>query len=179
MSTIDWIFTGLIVLLAARCFVRGFVQEILSVASYAGGLFAGLLFSNVVIDFAAKNLGTGSLPASVQYIIAFAICFILGFLIMRLIEKLLREGLEAANLEIFDRILGLALGIGEGLAIVALALIVIEIQPFFNTESLLSNSLFARTILPLIGPTINDTIKPALKGAGGPIELQDILKGKK
>jgi len=179
MSTIDWIFTGIIIILAARCFVRGFVQEVLSVASYATGLIAGLLFSNTVIEFTAKNLGTGGLPPTVQYVIAFIICFVLGFLVMKLVEKLIREGLEAANLDIFDRVLGLALGIAEGLAIVAFALVIIEIQPFFNAGSLISKSLFAGTILPIIGPTINDTIKPALNGTGVPLNLQGILNKKK
>ena len=179
MSTIDWIFTGIIIVLAARCFVRGFVREVLSVASYAIGLIAGLLFSNTLIEFAAKKLGTGGLPPTVQYIVAFVVCFLLGFLIMKLIEKLIREGLEAANLDIFDRVLGLALGIAEGLAIVAFALALIEIQPFFESGSLLSSSLFAGTILPIIGPAINETIRPALKGTGVPLDLQGILKKKK
>lgn len=179
MSTMDWIFTGIIIILAARCFVRGFVQEVLSVASYAVGLFAGLLFSNTVIEFAAKKLGTGTLPASVQYVIAFIICFVLGFLIMKLIERLIREGLEAANLDIFDRVLGLALGIAEGLAIVALVLVVMEIQPFFDVKTALANSFFASTILPIIGPAISETLKPALEGTGKSLNLQNLFKPKK
>lgn len=179
MSTMDWIFTGIVIVLAARCFVRGFVQEVLSVAAYAIGLFAGLLFSNTVIDFAAKKLGTGGFPPTVQYVIAFIICFVLGFLIMKLIEKLIREGLEAANLDIFDRVLGLVLGIAEGLAVVALVLVVMEIQPFFDARAILSESLFASTILPIIGPTINETLKPALNGTGSSLNLQDLLKKKK
>lgn len=178
MSTVDWVFAGIVVLLAVRCFVRGFVQELLSVAAYAAGLISGLLFSNTLLDFAAKRVGLDSLSPSVQYVIAFIVCFIAGFLIMKLIEKLIREGLEAANLEIFDRILGLALGIAEGLAIAAFALVLMEIQPFFDTTAILSNSIFAGTILPIIGPTINETIRPALNGTGTPLDIQGILKKK-
>ncbi len=178
MSTMDWIFTGIVIILAARCFVRGFVQELLSVAAYAVGLFAGLLFSNTVINFAAAKLGTGGLPPSVQYVIAFIICFVAGFLVMKLIEKLIREGLEAANLDIFDKVLGLALGIAEGLAIVALVLVIMEIQPFFDLKAALEESLFAGTILPLIGPTINETLKPALSGTGGSLNLQNLFRKK-
>lgn len=179
MSTMDWVFTGIVIILAARCFVRGFVQEVLSVASYAVGLFAGLLFSNTLIDFASGKLGTGGLPPTVQYVIAFIICFVAGFLIMKLIEKLIREGLEAANLDIFDKVLGLALGIAEGLAIVALVLVIMEIQPFFDLSAALTQSLFAGTILPIIGPAINETLRPALKGTGSPLNLQGILQKKK
>lgn len=178
MSTMDWIFTGIVIILAARCFVRGFVQELLSVAAYAVGLFAGLLFSNTVIDFAANKLGTGSFPPTVQYVIAFIICFVAGFLIMKLIEKLIREGLEAANLDIFDKVLGLALGIAEGLAVVALVLVIMEIQPFFDLKAALADSLFAGTILPIIGPTINETLRPALDGTGDPLNLQNLFRKK-
>lgn len=180
MSTLDWIFTGIIIILAARCFVRGFVQEVLSVAAYAVGLFAGLLFSNTVIDFASKKMGTGGLPPTAQYVIAFIICFVAGFLIMKLIEKLIREGLEAANLDIFDRVLGLALGTAEGLAIVALVLIVMEIQPFFDLKQALANSFFASTLLPIIGPTIDETLRPALSGGaqGAPLNLQNLFRKK-
>lgn len=179
MSVMDWVFTGIVIILAVRCFSRGFVQEVLSVAAYAVGIFAGLMFSNTAIDFAAQKLGTGGLPPAVQYIIAFVICFVLGFLIMKLIAKLLREGLEAANLDVFDKVLGLVLGIGEGLVVVSLALMIMDMQTFFDVKKLLSESLFATTILPIIGPTISETLKPALGGTGESLNLQSLIPKKK
>ncbi|MEW6549864.1 MAG: CvpA family protein [Spirochaetota bacterium] len=178
MSVIDWVFAGVVILLTARCFVRGFVQEMLSVASYAVGLISGLVFANSLVDLATKRLGTFDLPSTVLYVIAFIVCFLLGFLAMKLIEKLIREGLEAARLEIFDKLLGLALGAAEGLAVVALALIVLDIQPFFDASKLLSDSLFGSTILPLVGPAINQAMKPALEGGSLNLDLKGILKGK-
>lgn len=176
MSTIDWVFAGVVLILSVRCFVRGFVQEILSVASYAIGLVSGLMFSNSVIELAAGKLGTGGLPASIQYVIAFALCFIAGFLVMKLVEKLVREGLEAANLEIFDRILGLALGMAEGLAVVALFLVILDIQSFFDVSALLESSFFAQAILPLVSPAVATTLNP---GSGGiPLDLGSLLKKK-
>lgn len=169
MSILDWIFTGFIILLAVRCFAKGFVEEILAVASWIGGLGSALLFSKALSAYAskyvAKNLGNVKISATVLYVLAFIVCFLAGFLVVKLIEKLVSEGLEAAHLEIFDRLLGLVLGIVEGLAIVALILIVLEIQPFFNVQKILSSSMYAKTLLPLLGPTINNTIKPALTGS--------------
>lgn len=166
MSIMDWIFTGIIILLAARCFVRGFVQEVLSVASYGVGLLSGLLFSNALIDVAAKKLGIQGIPASVEYVVAFIVCFVLGFLLMKIVEKLIREGLEAANLDIFDRVLGLVLGIAEGLLVVSLALVIMDLQPFFNAQALLAESLYAGLILPIVSPAINDTLRPSLSVPG-------------
>ena len=173
MSTMDWIFAGIVILLAVRCFVRGFVQEVLSVASYAFGLLAGLLFSNTVLEIAEKKLGLSGLSPTIKYIIAFALCFIVGFLIMKLIEKLIREGLEAANLDIFDKVLGLGLGIAEGLVVVSLLLVIMKIQPFFDATKLLSSSLFASTLLPLVGPVMDTTLGPDF----GKVKLSPGIQG--
>ncbi len=172
MSVIDWVFTGFIVLLAVRCFVRGFVQEVLSVAAYLVGIFSGLMFSNPLMAFAEKRAGITGVPPNVQYIVAFIISFVVGFLLMRLIEKLVREGLEAANLDIFDKVLGLVLGIGEGLVLVSLALVLMQIQGFFDLSTLLSESLFAGVILPLIGPTVSQTFGSALDTMGNSLKFK-------
>lgn len=180
MSTMDWVFAGAIIVVAVRCFVRGFVREVLSVAAYAVGLVAGLLFSNTLIEYGATKLGTGNLPPAAQYVIAFVVCFIIGFLIMKLIEKLIREGLQAAKLEVFDRILGLVLGLAEGLLLVAFVLVVMDIQPFFDATPLFSTSLFAQTILPIIGPAISETLKPSFEAPpAGSFDLLGLLGGKK
>jgi len=179
VSVMDWIFTGIVILLAVRCFVRGFVQEILSVASYAFGLLAGLLFSNKVIELADKRFGLSGVSPTIQYIVAFSACFIVGFLIMKLIEKLIREGLEVANLDIFDKVLGLGLGIAEGLVVVSFILVIIEIQPFFDASKLLSGSLFASTLLPLVGPVMDKTLGPDFGKAKLPAGIQNLLNGKK
>lgn len=178
MSVIDWVFAGVVILLTARCFVRGFVQEMLSVAAYAVGLISGLIFANPLIDVVTKRLGTFDLPPTILYVIAFIVCFLLGFLAMKIIEKLIREGLEAANLEILDKLLGLALGAAEGLAVVALALVLLDIQPFFDASKLLSDSLFGSTILPLIGPAIDQAMKPTTEGGGLQLDIKGLFKGK-
>ena len=174
----DWIFAGIIILLAVRCFVRGFVQEILSVASYAFGLLAGLLFSNKAIELADRQFRLGGISPSIQYTAAFAVCFILGFLIMKLIEKLIREGLEAANLDIFDKVLGLGLGIAEGLVVVSFVLVIMEIQPFFDASKLISGSLFASTLLPLVGPVMDRTLGPDFGKGRLPTGIQSLLNKK-
>ncbi len=178
MSTIDWIFAGIVILAGIRCFVKGFVAEVLSVAAYAAGLLAAVLFSNKVTVFLAENLKLGNLNSTILYIIAFIICFILGFIIMKILEKLLREGLEAANLEIFDRIIGLALGLVEGLAFVSFILIILEMQTFFPIDKTLATSIFAKTLLPIVGPAITQNLQPALDSVGGQLKLDEIFRKK-
>lgn len=177
MSTIDWVFSAVVVLLASRCFVRGFVHEVLSVASVAVGFLAGLLFSNTVIAQVLPKVGVNSLPYQAQYIIAFLLCFILGFIIMKLIERMIREGLEASSLDIFDRVLGLVLGILEGFIIVGLFVVILAIQPFFEAKALLAGSLYAKLLGPIIEPAMGESIIPLLKNGNLPGVIQN-LKGK-
>jgi len=177
MSTMDWVFSAVVVILAARCFVRGFVHEVLSVASVAVGFLAGLLLSNTVITQILPKVGANSLPYQAQYIIAFALCFIAGFIIMKIIERMIREGLEASSLDIFDRVLGLALGIIEGFIIVGLFIVILQIQPLFDAKALLAGSLYVKLLGPIIEPALGGSINPLLKSGDLPGVIQN-LKGK-
>lgn len=178
MSTIDWVFAGIVILAGIRCFVKGFVAEVLSVAAYAAGLITAVLFSNRVSLFLSGSLKLENLNSTILYIIAFIICFILGFIIMKILEKLLREGLEAANLEIFDRIMGLALGLVEGLAFISFILIILRMQTFFPIDKILVSSIFANTLLPIVGPAITQNLQPALESVGGTLKLDELFRKK-
>ncbi|MCX8014342.1 MAG: CvpA family protein [Rectinema sp.] len=175
MNTLDWIFSAVVIVLAARCFVRGFVHEILSAASIGMGILAGLLFSNIVMQKILPKLGAESLPVEARYAIAFVLCFIAGFIIMKIIERMIREGLEASNLDIFDRILGLGLGILEGFIVVGLFAVILKIQPLFDAKNLLSGSLYYRLLGPLIEPAIGQSLAPLLKDSG----LQNLMQNSK
>lgn len=180
MSAMDWVFTGLIALLAVRCFVRGFVAEVLSVAAYAVGLIAALLFYNTAAKYLEAVPWLGGAAPAIRYVAAFILCFLAGFLVMKLVEKLIRGGLEAANLEMLDRLLGLGLGVAEGLAVVALVLVVIDIQTFFDAGTLLAQSKFAESILPLVGPAIDQAIRPAVRDFGNQLPVPGVAApGKK
>jgi len=150
MTFIDWVFLAIVVLLAARCFVRGFIEELLSVAAFAGGLLAALFLYRKGGELVRTQLKIESFPE----VLAFIAIFLVAFLIVKLIEHMIREGLEATNLENADRVLGLFLGAVEGMILVALILVALKLQPLFNAEKLLANSLFAKTLLPIIGPEV-------------------------
>jgi uncharacterized membrane protein required for colicin V production len=177
MSTIDWVFSALVIILAARCFVRGFVHEVLTVASIAVGILAGLLLSNTVIVQILPKVGASSLPYQAQYIIAFLLCFIVGFVLMKIIERMLHEGLEASSLDIFDRVLGLVLGVAEGFIVVGLFIVILQIQPLIDVQSILANSLYVKLLGPIIAPTIDKSLAPMLNNGNIPNMIQN-LKGK-
>lgn len=163
MNTLDWIFVVVLAILGVRCMMRGFVEEILSVAAVLAGLLAGLLLykpaGELFVSWGLVGQPTSGAPAAVPGILGFAAAFILAFLIIKIVERMLKEGIEEAELGGIDRFLGLLLGLAEGLVLVALVLVTMKLlEPAFKTvpgyAKLLQGSVFARTILPIVGPEI-------------------------
>lgn len=158
MNTLDWIFIALMAILGVRCMLRGFVEEILSVASVLAGLLAGLLLYKGAGELFV-SWGLPAQPSALPGVLGFLAAFLLAFLLVKLVERLLKEGIESAELGGVDRLLGLVLGLVEGLVLVSLVLVLMDlIAPAFKSmpgyAKLLQGSFFARTILPLVGPEL-------------------------
>lgn len=158
MNALDWVFVIVLALLGIRCMMRGFIAEVLSVAAVLVGLVASLfLYKTVGQLYVAWGLkpATGFLPP----FLGFASVFLLAFLVVKIIERLLREGIEAAELGGVDRAVGLVLGLAEGLLVVSIILVVMSLlEPSLKSiggySKFLGGSFFARTILPIIGPEV-------------------------
>jgi len=158
MNTLDWIFIVVLAILGIRCMAKGFVAEILSVASVLGGLLAGLLLYKPAGELFV-SWGLSSQPAALPGVLGFVAAFLAAYLVVKLVERLLREGIEEAELGGIDRFLGLVLGLAEALVLVALVLVLMSLlEPAFKSvpgyAKLLSGSAFARFILPIIGPEL-------------------------
>ncbi|MGO8694321.1 MAG: CvpA family protein [Rectinemataceae bacterium] len=151
MTPVDWVFLAMVVLMAARCFMRGFVEEILSVAAFGGGLVAALLLYRTGGELVRTRLRVEAFPE----ILAFLAIFLVVFLIVKLIERMLSEGIEATSLEGTDRFLGLFLGAVEGMILVSLILVAMALlRPIVDFDGILAKSFFAKTLLPIVGPEV-------------------------
>lgn len=155
MNVLDWIFVALIFLLGARCMSKGFVAELLAVASVGLGLLAALILYKGAAAFLRDKLGITTLPE----VLAFAAIFIAVFLVVRLIDRMVREGLEASQLGGLDRVLGLFLGLVEGVVLTALILVALSLlapllKEAVDIQKLLQGSAFGRVILPIVGPEV-------------------------
>jgi len=158
MNTLDWIFVVILALLGIRCMIRGFVAEVLSVAAVFVGILAALfLYKSAGLLFVGWGLPAA--PAILPPALGFAAVFLVAFLIVKLIERLLEEGIDAAQLGGVDRLLGLLLGLAEGLMLVSLVIIAMNLlEPALKTvagySKLFHDSFFVRTLLPIIGPEV-------------------------
>jgi membrane protein required for colicin V production len=142
------VFLALMGLFMIRCYIKGFISEILSMAAVVLGLLASLFFYKNGADFIREKY----LPdiKVIPEILAFAALFIIVFIIVKLLEIMLKGVIEGVSLQGADHLLGIFFGFAEGLAVISLILFLLRIQPLFNPSVLLSDSFFARVLLPLI-----------------------------
>jgi membrane protein required for colicin V production len=148
-SALDIVFAILILLLSLRCFFRGFITELMSMASLVLGLLAAFLFHKPASAFVMEKW----LPDSVILadIIATAALFIIVFLAIKILERIIQDIISAVDLGGLDRFIGLLFGFVEGVLLVTLIVWVISIQPLFDPRPLLDSSVIARILLPLAG----------------------------
>ena len=157
MNALDWIFIVIFALLGIRCMVKGFLAELLSVAAIFVGLLAGIFLYKTTGQLFI-GWGLPAKPEILPLIVGFIAVFFIVFLIIKLIARLLEEGIEAAQLGGVDRVLGLVLGLAEGLILVSF--LVIAMSMLEKTLSIasftkfLNGSAIVRFILPIIGPEI-------------------------
>jgi membrane protein required for colicin V production len=142
------VFLGLMGLFMIRCYLKGIISELLSMAAVVLGLLASLFFYKNGAAFIRANY----LPniKVIPEILAFISLFIIVFIIVKLLEILLKGVIEGVQLQSADHFLGIVFGFLEGLAVISLILFILSIQPLFNPSVLLTDSFFARILLPLI-----------------------------
>ena len=146
MNALDLIFLAVILLFALRCYFRGFVEELLSMAAIILGVFLAIMFYRPAGSFLAEQLALDSFTE----VLGFVAVFLLVFLLIKILQGVLRSVIENINLETLDRGLGFLLGGAEGLLLVSVLLILMRLQPVFDLAGLMEGSLLARTLLPLL-----------------------------
>jgi len=150
MSLIDIIFLTLIALLMLRCFLKGFISEILSMAAVVLGVLSAVFFFKNGAVFLKENYWP-DLSSPILEILSFIALFFIVFFIVKLLEGLIKGIVKGIKLGGADKFLGLIFGFAEGIAVVSLILFVFQIiMPIYDSSLLLSNSFIAGMLLPLI-----------------------------
>ncbi|MDR1316160.1 MAG: CvpA family protein [Spirochaetales bacterium] len=138
---------GIIVLfMLIRGLLRGALAEIFSVGAIIVGIVVAVIFSAPLGGIVEEHLGLSNWGS----IIAFFGLFLVSYIIMKIMEKTLKSFVETVNLQNLDKALGVLLGIVEGVALVALVIFLLRLQPAFDVQSVLGGSLCVRTLDPLL-----------------------------
>jgi len=147
-SVIDYIFIALILLFMIRCYLKGFVTELLSMAAVVLGLLSALFFYKNGAVFIREQFSLEM--QAIPEILAFIALFVIVFVVVKLLEMLLKGIIEGIMLGGVDKFLGLIFGFAEGIVVTSLILFILRVQPLFDSGQLLSDSFFAGFLLPLI-----------------------------
>ncbi len=145
-TAIDIVFAIIVVILAFRAAIRGFVKELLGTAALFLGIIVAVLLSGTVAQVIDEYIG----PTIWSQIIAFLALFLVVYLIVKIFESALNRLIERIHLDQLDHALGFFFGIVEGLLVVFIVLLLVQIQPFFDPEALIAGSIFARIMLPFL-----------------------------
>jgi membrane protein required for colicin V production len=139
-APIDIAFVILIVILTVRAGLRGLVEEISGIA----WLILGLIFSFAFFRQGAVFI-RDRFQMNIRYvpeILSFVILFLIVFIVVKIITAILKDIIDRVSLTGIDRFLGVLFGIIEGIVVIALILFIMDIQPLFDKNSVLENSLF-------------------------------------
>ncbi len=139
---------GILVLLAAgvRCAFKGFVAEFLSALAIITGLAAAVIFTATLSDVLSPYLGETLWTP----IIAFLLIFLIGYVLIKIVESTLHRIIERVELEKLDQALGFFLGLIEGFLFLALLVFVLQLQTVIEIGPFLEESFLARILQQII-----------------------------
>jgi membrane protein required for colicin V production len=117
MTAFDYIVLFIIAVAAIGGFMRGFVQEILSLLAWVLALFAIHYMHTPLTNFLERNVG--DLPGAA--LMAFALLLLIPYAGMKLIAGRLGESSRNSLLGPIDRVLGFGFGAVKGVIVVIMA----------------------------------------------------------
>ena len=148
IPVIDMIFLIIIALMAMHGYVKGFIAEFFSWAALVLAIWGAVLLHPAGAAFIRQR--TMQNVRVVPEVLAFIIIFILIMLLLKMLEHVIKDVVMGAKLGGANKVLGLIFGLIEGLTLTALIIFILAIQPLFNASSIISGSIFADILLPLI-----------------------------
>ncbi|MBN2657058.1 MAG: CvpA family protein [Spirochaetales bacterium] len=135
-TTIDIIFLIIMGIMAVRGLFRGLISELFSFGALVVGLLVAMAFSGKVAVFFSEQFGEQSWNRG----LAFFIVFILIYIALQIIERIIVKMMDETAAFSVDKGLGLLLGLFEGIIICSLLTYLLDIQTVFNTDQLLGGS---------------------------------------
>ncbi len=136
-----------LLILAVRGAFRGFIAEIMAMASLIVGIIIAVIFTHPVSILLQKYIG----ESFWNTIIAFLGLFLISYLIIKIFENSLNALVEKVQLEKLDQSLGFFLGLIEGVLLLIIIVFLLRVQPLFNIETLFQDS-FAASVADKIIP---------------------------
>ncbi len=145
-AILDIIFVVILLITTIRTTIKGFISEIMTLAALLLGVAAAVLFLKLGTRLIDAYFG----QSNWNQVIAFLVIFLVVYIVVKIFESGLKKLFEQLNLGSLDRALGFFLGIIEGVLLIALIIIALKMQPFFDMAEAIDDSTLAGIVGYLI-----------------------------
>lgn len=172
MSWVDIVVVAVIALSAIIGFVRGFLRELLGLASWVVAFYLAFKFAAPFSDYLQQWIDVDSARLAVAFAIIFLVVLIIGAILNYLLGRLV----SGTGLAGTDRVIGLVYGIVRGAAVLIVLTLLVGVtsipretwwQNSMFTGQLEDGAIWVRAHLPAdIAKSINYPDKPLTWQAG-------------
>ncbi len=152
IAFIDIFFLVILIFTVINAAIKGFRHEFFSKAAF----LLGIILASLFYDELDVYISNGIQIEILSKIVSFLVIFIAVYLILRLIESIVKKIFSGEIMSGLDHSLGVFFGIAEGFAIIALVLVILYMQPWFDVSELLEKSLFHRILGGLLSSPVNE-----------------------
>jgi membrane protein required for colicin V production len=121
VNSFDLIVVAIIVLSGVFAFARGFVRELLSIASWLGATFAALYG----LPYARPFARTFMAPGPISDAVAAVILFIVALVILSIVTSAMARRVRTSSLSALDRSFGLVFGLLRGVLLVCIGFLIL------------------------------------------------------
>lgn len=136
MVWVDYLIIGIILISSGISIVRGFIKEVLSLASWILSFWVAMMFYSHLSTLLIRYIDV----PSVRFFVAFFILFVVTLVLCALVNHVISQVVEKTGLTGTDRSLGVVFGILRGIAIVTILVLAAGATPMPN-DSWWQNSL--------------------------------------
>lgn len=159
LPVIDFLFIIIIFAFAVFGIIKGFFDEILGKAIPVAAIWISFMTFGFLIEPMEKQLKNHIFAVACSFILI----FVLVFLILKILQSVLIKIFSGDIFKSLDKFLGFVFGIIEGIAIVCLIILILKIQPWFDSSLITKGSIFNKFIEPIISVPANIVIDSVKK----------------
>lgn len=141
MTGVDYAILAIVLVSALIGLWRGFVREALSLAIWVLAFWAAYSLAAVIEVYFAAWLTDSALRTAVAFVVIFLLIHIVGFVVSRLLSKLVK----AVGLRSVDRVAGAGFGLVRALVVVAVTVLLVNLTPLSNEPAWQGSYLVALT----------------------------------